>query len=172
MHQRLSVCLAALLFCVVFSLFIFRGGGSSSEQLSGNVAMSQEQRVLVGGYSVSEELASAEFSELATFVMQEYARGSSSSQFTNVLSAEDISTSAIQTKVLEGSRQVVAGLNYRLTICILRNDVCIGALKDVTIYKPLPAMNAPPRVTSWGHYLPCTDEVLMNLLRMSEESEA
>ena len=174
MQQRLlPVWLVALLFCM-----IFRGGASSDRiERSGNIGMSQEQRVrrMVGGYSdvTSEELASVEFTELATFVMQEYASGSSSSssQFIE-LSAEEIATTAIETKVLEGSRQVVAGLNYKLTLCISRNGVCIGALKDVTIYKPLPAMHAPPRVISWGHALPCTDEVITSLIQKSEEAKA
>ncbi|EJK61610.1 hypothetical protein THAOC_17871 [Thalassiosira oceanica] len=171
MQQRhLSVCLAAALGAI----FLFRGGASSERVLrSENIGMSQEQRRrTVGGYSdvTSEELSSAEFLELATFVMQEYARGSSSSQFITGLSAEEIS--GIQTQVLEGSRQVVAGLNYRLTIGITRNGACIGALKDVTIYKPLPAMHAPPRVTSWGKYLSCTDEAIASRIQESEETKA
>lgn len=171
MQQRhLSVCLSILLGAI----FLFRGGASSERVLrSENIGMSQEQRRrTVGGYSdvTSEELSSAEFLELATFVMQEYARGSSSSQFITGLSAEEIS--GIQTQVLEGSRQVVAGLNYRLTIGITRNGACIGALKDVTIYKPLPAMHAPPRVTSWGKYLSCTDEAIASRIQESEETKA
>ena len=60
----------------------------------------------------------------------------------------------------------MAGLNYKLTISIHKksNNVCLGGIKDITIYKALPYMNQPLKVTSFGTILDCNDESLLNLV--------
>ena len=71
--------------------------------------------------------------------------------------------------------QVVAGLNYKLTISIhnkSNNNICLGGIKDITIYKALPYMNQPLKVISFGKVLDCTDEQLVSLIdsvKMKEE---
>ena len=51
---------------------------------------------------------------------------------------------------------MVAGLNYKLTLAILKNNACLGAFK-VAVYKPLPYMEQGLTVTSWGKTLECSD---------------
>ena len=61
----------------------------------------------------------------------------------------------------------MAGLNYKLTISIhnKRNkNTCLGGIKDITVYKALPYMNQPLKVTSFGTILDCKDESLLNLV--------
>ena len=62
--------------------------------------------------------------------------------------------------------QVVAGLNYKLTISIHNksNNKCLGGIKDITVYKALPYMNQPLKIISFGTILDCTDEWLVSLI--------
>mmetsp|Transcript_27755 Transcript_27755/g.50588 ORF Transcript_27755/g.50588 Transcript_27755/m.50588 type:complete len:91 (+) Transcript_27755:618-890(+) len=68
--------------------------------------------------------------------------------------------------------QVVAGMNYKLTIAIFESNICQGAFK-VTVYKPLPHMEQGLTVTSWGSVLLCSEitELLQDAMAR-EEGEA
>jgi hypothetical protein len=65
---------------------------------------------------------------------------------------------------------VVAGLNYKLTIALMKDSICLGALK-VTVYDRFGDL----RVTKWGEQLTCEDvqELLdeVKLLAAREEKE-
>ena len=65
--------------------------------------------------------------------------------------------------------QVVAGLNYRLTVAVLRDGECRGVFA-CTVYKPLPHTGEPPRVTSWGKALDCGE--VEALIVRGEEAHA
>ena len=69
--------------------------------------------------------------------------------------------------------KVVAGLNYKLTISIHNknnNNMCLGGIKDITIYKALPYMNQPLKVTSFGTILDGSDVWLVSLIVSELES--
>ena len=72
----------------------------------------------------------------------------------------------------------MAGLNYKLTISIhnkSNNNICLGGIKDITIYKALPYMNQPLKVTSFGTILDGNDEWLVRLIdsvKVKEEENA
>ena len=71
---------------------------------------------------------------------------------------------------------MVAGLNYKLTIAILKKNnnrdnnnipTCLGAMK-VVVYKPLPHTGLPLSVTSWGGRALSYEEV-KDLMVMDDE---
>ena len=79
---------------------------------------------------------------------------------------------------------MVAGLNYKLTIAILKKNngnsnsnsnnkiptvSCLGAMK-VVVYKPLPHTGLPLSVTSWGGRALSCEEV-KDLLMMDHEEK-
>ena len=74
-------------------------------------------------------------------------------------------------KIINKKNQVVAGLNYKLTMAILKNNICLGGMKGITIYKPLPHMEQGLTVTSWGNVLQCNDEVLLQLMENVNKEE-
>ena len=61
----------------------------------------------------------------------------------------------------------MAGLNYKLTISIYNksnNNICLGGIKDITVYKALPYMNQPLKIISFGTILDGNDEWLVSLI--------
>ena len=78
--------------------------------------------------------------------------------------------------------KVVAGTNYKLTISIHHtkhpshpttesclqsdndNTVILGGIRHITVYKPLPYMKQPLKITSWGTVLQCNSDPLLKLL--------
>ena len=86
--------------------------------------------------------------------------------------------------------QVVAGLNYKLTLAIVEggenttnnnsnnnNILCRGFIRGITIYKPLPHTGLGLSVSSWGKPMDCNsaDKELLDLLHdatmMDEDDE-
>ena len=65
---------------------------------------------------------------------------------------------------------MVAGLNYKLTIALMKEDsnICLGAIK-VTIYDHFGEL----QVTKWGDKLSCNEEVheLLDEVRQQTEVE-
>lgn len=121
----------------------------------------------------TEFLQSEEVMDIATFALNQHAAGSStfdssSSSLSLAVSPEEVESGVVQLKVLEAQRQVVAGLNYKLTLAILKNNICLGAFK-VTVYKPLPHMEQGLTVTSWGKTLECSE--ISDLIQMMKEKE-
>ena len=56
-------------------------------------------------------------------------------------------------------------------MAILKNNICLGGMKGITIYKPLPHMEQGLTVTSWGNVLQCNDEVLLQLMENVNKEE-
>ena len=56
-------------------------------------------------------------------------------------------------------------------MAILKNKICLGGMKGITIYKPLPHMEQGLTVTSWGNVLQCNDEVLLQLMENVNKEE-
>ena len=61
---------------------------------------------------------------------------------------------------------MVAGLNYKLTIALMKDSICLGALK-VTIYDHFGDLS----VTKWGDQLTCEDvqELLKEVQAVAQE---
>lgn len=130
---------------------------------------------MVGGYSVMDIplMQSADVREIAAFALSEHAAGSSTfdSSLSLAVSPHEVESGAVQVKVLEAQRQVVAGLNYKLTLAILRDNVCLGGF-EVTVYKPLPHMEQGLTVSSWGKTLECSVVVRMQAVLDKLEENA
>merc|ERR1719291_878111 len=139
--------------------------------------MEPNQRRMVGGYAdVTDDLSSQELMEVANFALAQHAGGSSPGSFGEFLavSPDEVDGGDVEAAVLDAQRQVVAGLNYRLRVAVSRGGSCLGAF-EVTVYKPLPVMEQPPQVTSWGRSMACDDKKVVELLhklRMKEEAKA
>lgn len=64
-----------------------------------------------------------------------------------------------------GKIQVVAGLNYKLTLSLFKNNICLGGFK-VTVYNHFGDLS----VISWGNVLDCTEvNEMMTVLTMEDE---
>ncbi|KAL7537878.1 hypothetical protein ACHAXR_008139 [Thalassiosira sp. AJA248-18] len=136
------------------------------------------KRNMVGGYSNMDIqfLQSEEVLDIANFALNEHAAGSSSTLLSSsslAVTPEEVESGVVQLKVLEAQRQVVAGLNYRLTLAIFKDQICQGAFK-VVVYKPLPHMEQGLTVTSWGkNVLECSDIAdLLDAIQGKEEEVA
>mmetsp|Transcript_29298 Transcript_29298/g.62279 ORF Transcript_29298/g.62279 Transcript_29298/m.62279 type:complete len:213 (-) Transcript_29298:96-734(-) len=136
-----------------------------------------KNRKMVGGYSDMdiELLQSRDVREIAAFALSEHVAGSStfdSASLSLAVSPEEVRSGVVQMKVLEAQRQVVAGLNYKLTLAIIKDNVCLGGFK-ITVYKPLPHMEQGLTVTSWGKTLECSEiKDLMQAVIEKEEENA
>lgn len=64
---------------------------------------------------------------------------------------------------------MVAGLNYKLTIALMKDSVCLGALK-VTVYDRFGDLS----VTKWGDQVSCDDvqELLHDVQAEEQEAKA
>jgi len=117
-----------------------------------------------------ELLGSDVIAEVAAVALNAYAAGASSLAL--LATPEEVAGGAVHWKVLEARQQVVAGMNYKLTLAVLRDGACVGGFA-CTVYKPLPHTGAPPRVTAWGEALDCAAlEALLEGAREREEAHA
>lgn len=96
-------------------------------------------------------------------------------------------TTTIKVEVLKVQRQVVAGMNYKLTLAIMNtscnsndskeelnnnetiNTSCLGGLENMIIYKPLPHTGLSYNIVSWGTVLN-TDTVLSMMMDENHSS--
>mmetsp|Transcript_6236 Transcript_6236/g.9724 ORF Transcript_6236/g.9724 Transcript_6236/m.9724 type:complete len:215 (+) Transcript_6236:75-719(+) len=131
------------------------------------------KNTMVGGYS---NLAHDEqVVKIANFALNEHAAKSSSSNVSGSdelslsVSQEQVDSGEVTAVVLEAQRQVVAGLNYKLTIALMKDSVCLGALK-VTVYDRFGDLS----VTKWGDRVSCDDVQVQELLHdvQVEEQES
>ncbi|KAL3783993.1 hypothetical protein HJC23_013373 [Cyclotella cryptica] len=141
---------------------------------------------MVGGFSALDS-KSDEISSIASFALAEFA-AMSQKDASNAASTPDsfvvlpsqVQSGEISTVVLEAQRQVVAGMNYKLTIGLIQNNQCLGGFK-ATVWKQL---SGELKVATWGVRLGCDEinaqfgeaigEVLKgeaNALRVEEEVE-
>jgi len=72
------------------------------------------------------------------------------------VSTSDNDDDSFQTVVLQSQQQVVAGINYRMTIGIMEGPECVGAFKCV-VYDRFGDMT----VTKWGEEVSCEEAVAM-----------
>lgn len=59
-------------------------------------------------------------------------------------------------------------MNYKLTLAVLQDDVCVAGLKT-TVYKPLPHMEQGLTITAWGLTLGCSE--ISGLMQAAAERE-
>lgn len=131
---------------------------------------------MVGGYSPIDPKTEREaLLPIAKFVLAEFAQ--SSSYETSLAASMPSLRSRIESNevspiILAAERQVVAGMNYRLVMGIMREDVCLGGFK-VTVWRQL---SGELKVTNWGGVLTC-EEIegefghVLNALRVENEIE-
>mmetsp|Transcript_961 Transcript_961/g.1682 ORF Transcript_961/g.1682 Transcript_961/m.1682 type:complete len:238 (+) Transcript_961:379-1092(+) len=152
---------------------------SKQQSVAEIMSHTKKTRNMVGGYSNMDTafLNSEEVLEMANYALAQHAGGASTffgssetslSTSSLAVSPAEVESGAVRLKVLEASRQVVAGLNYKLTLALFRGETCLGAF-DATVYKPLPYMQEGPRVTSWGKVLGCED--IGDMLSLVEQGQ-
>ena len=164
---------------------------SNSDVINPNMRYQKQQNIdrsrkttMVGGFS-SLDSNSEEISSVASFALAEFAAlslesvaASSASSF--VVLPSQVQSGEVSAVILEAQRQVVAGINYKLTIGLVRNNECLGGFK-VAVWKQL---SGELKVNTWGATLGCDDihalfgdalgEVLngeANALRVEQEVE-
>lgn len=65
-------------------------------------------------------------------------------------------TSASTLKIIQATKQVVAGINYALTVMVLESNTCVGVFK-ATVYNRFGELS----VTKWSEEITCTEGTLM-----------
>jgi len=113
---------------------------------------------MVGGFSAldsnSEDISSVTSFALAEFaVLSQDQDAVASSAASFVVVPSQVQSGEVFPVVLEAQRQVVAGMNYKLTIGIIQNNECLGGFK-VTVWKQL---SGELKVTNWGATLGCNE---------------
>mmetsp|Transcript_26162 Transcript_26162/g.39546 ORF Transcript_26162/g.39546 Transcript_26162/m.39546 type:complete len:217 (-) Transcript_26162:1081-1731(-) len=130
---------------------------------------------MVGGYSNlgrdKNLLKSEQVVKVSNYALKEHAKKSTSTASVGhalTISKEEVESGQVTAVVLEAQQQVVAGLNYKLTIALMKDSTCLGALK-VTVYDRFGDL----RVTKWGDQLTCDDvqDLLTEVMQVEEESE-
>jgi len=75
-----------------------------------------------------------------------------------------VPTPSSTAKVIRASQQVVAGMNYRLTIMVQEAGVCVGAF-EATVYNRFGSLS----VTEWNKEISCSEGKI--LLEVGEKDE-
>eukprot|EP00580_Thalassiosira_gravida_P013180 CAMPEP_0201681766 /NCGR_PEP_ID=MMETSP0494-20130426/51279_1 /ASSEMBLY_ACC=CAM_ASM_000839 /TAXON_ID=420259 /ORGANISM="Thalassiosira gravida, Strain GMp14c1" /LENGTH=271 /DNA_ID=CAMNT_0048165519 /DNA_START=232 /DNA_END=1044 /DNA_ORIENTATION=+ len=108
----------------------------------GKISFNSKTRNMVGGYDNADAqlLQSEEVATVANFALTEHAAGKSSflpfedsSLSLVAVLPEELESGVVQMKVLEAQRQVVAGMNYKLTIAIFNPISAKEHLKSQSI---------------------------------------
>ena len=120
----------------------------------------EERRNMPGGYSAADT-EDARVVSAANFARQAMVDGRSYS----FLSSSS-SSSSMKVVVLRASQQVVAGMNYKLTLGLLDHNSgqCVGGFK-CTIYDHFGDLS----VTTWGEEVSC--EEVMGMMKMKKEHD-
>ncbi|KAL7478127.1 hypothetical protein ACHAW6_003905 [Cyclotella cf. meneghiniana] len=136
---------------------------STSNVVNRNMRSGHPQKfrktTMVGGFS-SVDSNSEDISSVTSFALAEFAFLSqnqdafASNAASFVVLPSQVQSGEVAPVVLEAQRQVVAGMNYKLTIGIVQNNKCLGGFK-VTVWKQL---SGELKVTNWGATLGC-DEI-------------
>eukprot|EP00986_Skeletonema_menzelii_P011856 scaffold6237_cov153-Skeletonema_menzelii.AAC.2 len=143
---------------------------------------SQEQpqqprkHTMVGGYSNLGHdkalLKSEQVRKVANFALEEYAakttETATNEEHSLTVSPGEVESGEVTAVVLEAQRQVVAGLNYKLTIALIKDSICLGAIK-VTVWDHFGEL----KVTNWGDKLLPWEDVqeLFNEVQAEEEEK-
>mmetsp|Transcript_7812 Transcript_7812/g.12063 ORF Transcript_7812/g.12063 Transcript_7812/m.12063 type:complete len:223 (+) Transcript_7812:81-749(+) len=130
---------------------------------------------MVGGYSNlghdKNLLKSEQVVKVSNYALKEHSKKSTSTASVGhalTISPDEVESGQVTAVVLEAQQQVVAGLNYKLTIALLKDSTCLGALK-VTVYDRFGDL----RVTKWGDQLTCDDvqDLLTEVMQVEESEE-
>ncbi len=89
--------------------------------------------------------------EAATFCLQALQSGVADTEQTKPEYSFTASTTSTA-KIIKASHQVVAGINYRLTIMVLEAEICIGVF-EATIYDRFGDFS----VSKWKKEVSCTE---------------
>ncbi|CAB9516788.1 expressed unknown protein [Seminavis robusta] len=73
-------------------------------------------------------------------------------------------TSTMKVVVLKASQQVVQGMNYKLTLAILQENDCVGAL-ECTVWDKFGDLT----VTHWGEEVSCSEA--MGMIKMKQQQD-
>lgn len=160
-----------LIALLIIALTIQSSPSNSLTSSSSNVElMDQHKRTMVGGYSRIGPNEAEDLIPIASFALSEFVTSEAALQAS--FSIVPSQMNEVTPVVLDAQRQVVAGLNYKLTIGLMRNTECLGGFK-VTVWKQLSGeLNA----MNWGEVLEC-DEIyrefgeVLNAMRVEEEME-
>ena len=176
------------------------------------------RRNMVGGYSSALDVDLPEIKNVANFVLDELlammsptTRGETTKETTTTVvttttldntiirqmieAQRQNSNNTINVEVLRARRQVVAGMNYKLTLAIFTMNntssnngsneehdnnsnneettnttsscCCLGGIENIIIYQPLPHTGSSYDIVSWGTVLTC-DTVLTMMVRTKE----
>ena len=143
-----------------------------------------QQHAIVGGYSPVKDLGQQDLLAAAKFAYAQLVETTSADNDSGVVpnysflplvvmdSNEEEVGFEFEPRVLEASQQVVAGMNYQMTIMVSRrhnagdND-CVGAF-SVVVYDHFGEYS----VTEWGPELPCENASEMLKERAHQEEEA
>lgn len=150
----------SFLLCLLLSLWSVASGNL--------LAPRRMMGPMVGGYS-PVDVQNERVQAVAQFAVQ--ALTSSRATYSFVLA----SSKRYKPKVVQASQQVVAGMNYRLTIiCQDAKGECVGAFSTV-VYDQFGTMS----VTTWGDELSCHEAELITAVEIestefgeSESSES
>jgi hypothetical protein len=137
----------SFLLCLLLSLW---------SAASGNLlAPRRMMGPMVGGYS-PVDVQNEQVQAVAQFAVKALASSPAPYSFTLT------SAKHYKPKVVEASQQVVAGMNYRLTIiCQDSKGTCVGAFSTV-IYNQFGTMS----VSTWGDELSCQDAELITAVEI------
>ncbi|KAL3781423.1 hypothetical protein ACHAWO_000085 [Cyclotella atomus] len=178
MNSSIQLAITSLAL-VTFLILIIQSSQSSKALRNHNPSLSlsksdatilqsmDQKRSMVGGYStVDDPSAQVEMLPIAEYALGEFATrqsaalvsSSSSNGESSVVLA--VTPSQVESKeiipiIVQAQRQVVAGMNYKLTIGLVMRDgnECLGGFK-VTVWKQL---SGELKATNWGHVLSCRE---------------
>jgi hypothetical protein len=146
----------------------------NSPSLRSNVElMDQQKRAMVGGYSSIDPKQANDLSSIADFALNEFvAQQSEAASASFAVLPSQIESGEVTPIILVAQQQVVAGMNYKLTIGLIQNNDCLGGFK-VTVWKQL---SGELKATNWGDVMNCKviEEQfgdVMNALKVEGEME-
>ena len=113
-------------------------------------------REMAGGYSQVENIQdNPQLLQAATFALKRLSQGDGPAySFVDSLAAnlsEEPNSPNSNIRIIRAFQQVVAGLNYRLVVALVRDHDCFGAFA-VTIYDHFGDLS----ITTWGKEIQCS----------------
>lgn len=151
---HLAMLSLALLVIIVLLIQSFQSNSLENQPSLSSVELTHQKRTMVGGYSLIDPKQADELAPISSFALSEFvASEAASTDFFSIVPAQ-VENNQVTPIVLAAQRQVVAGMNYKLTIGLVRNNICLGGFK-VTVWKQL---SGELKATQWGDILKC-DEI-------------
>lgn len=169
---RLAMLSLALLVTIVLLIQSYQSNSLENQPSLSAVELTQQKRTMVGGYSLIDRKQDDELAPIASFALSEFVASEAASTASFSVVPAQVENKEVTPIVLSAQRQVVAGMNYKLTIGLMQNNICVGGFK-VTVWKQL---SGELRATQWGDILKC-DEIeeefaeVLNALKVQEVME-